>query len=113
MQDNKHYFVLIKIQWSCFGYKNIERSDQFLMSRFSVILTHGIDMQIPFKTMLEWSICGGPNRHVDELRYKDPKLSPENLEEADCVKMQEIHAEQPTTQSRSQCKSSDDHILIL
>ena len=53
--DNKHCFVLIKIQWSCLGYKNIERSDQFLMSRFSLILTHGIDMQIPFEPMLEWS----------------------------------------------------------
>ena len=62
--------------------------------------------------MFGWFISRGSNRYVDELRYNDPELSPERLEEAVYGNMQERDAEQPTMQSRSQCSSSDDHIPI-
>ena len=60
--------------------------------------------------MFGWFISRGSNRYVDELRYNDPELSPERLEEAVDGNMQERDAEQPTMQSISQCSSSDDHI---
>ena len=90
---------------------------QSLKSRFSVILTkHGIEIQIPCtsggNTNVWVVICRCPNRYVDELRYKDPEPSPENLGEADNGSMQETDAEQPTIQSGPQCSLSDDHIPI-
>ena len=38
--ESIHYLVLIKILWSSFGYKKLQRSEQFLKSRLSVILTN-------------------------------------------------------------------------
>ena len=55
-------------------------------------------------------ISRGPNRYVDELRYTDPDYSPESLEETDYGSIEGTHAQQPTTQSRSQCSQSEDHI---
>ena len=57
-------------------------------------------------------VCRDPNRYVDELRYKEPEHCPENFEEGSYGDTQEINAEQPTIQSRSQCSSSVDHIPI-
>ena len=75
---------------------------------------HGIEIQIPStsrdNTSVWVAICRGPNRYVDELRYKNPESSPERPEEAGYGKKQEIHAERPTIQSRSFCSSSDDYI---
>ena len=50
---------------------------------------------------------------MDELlRYNDPDYSPERCEEADYGSIEEIHTEQQTAQSRSQCRQSEDHILF-
>ena len=56
--------------------------------------------------------CPEANRYVDELRYNDPDYSAECFEEADCESIEETHAEQPTTQSTTQCRQSEDHIPI-
>ena len=53
-----------------------------------------------------------PNRYVDESRYNDPDYSPGSFEVADHGSIEVTHAEQPTTQSRSQCRRSKDHTLI-
>ena len=77
---------------------------------------HGIGIQITStsgdNTYVWVVLCRDSNRYVDESRYKDPELSPENLEEADYGNIQETDAKQPTIQSRSQCSSSDDHFPI-
>ena len=97
--------------------KNLQRSDQFLKSRLSVLLTsNGIEIQIPSESVDNtnvWVVISrGSNRHVDELRYKDSESSPGSHEEADYGSMQETDAEQSTFQSRPQCSSSDDHIPL-
>ena len=43
----------------------------------------------------------GPNRYVDELRYKDPENSPGNREAADYECMQDTDQEQPTIQCQT------------
>ena len=53
-----------------------------------------------------------PSRYVDELRYNHPDYSPESFEDADYGSIEETNAEQQTTQSRSQCRRFEDHILI-
>ena len=58
-------------------------------------------------------ISRGPNHHVDELRYNYPDASPASFEEADYGSIEETQAEQPTTQSKSQCNQSEDHIPFL
>ena len=50
--------------------------------------------------------------YVDELLHNDPHHSLESFEEADFGSTEETHAEQPTTQTRSQCSPSEDHIPI-
>ena len=57
---------------------------------------HGIGIQIPSTSGVNthvWVICQGPNRYVDELRYKATEYSPGSLEEADYGSMQETDAE--------------------
>ena len=77
---------------------------------------YGVEVLIPStsgnNTNFGVEISRGPLRYVDKLRYNDPDYSPESFEEADCECIEEIHAEQPTTQARSQCRRSEDHILI-
>ena len=49
---------------------------------------------------------------MDELRYNDPDCSPESFDKADYGSIEETHAEQPTTQSGSQCSQAEDYIPI-
>ena len=71
---------------------------------------HGIEIQIPSTSgdnTIVWVVTfGGPNRYVDELRYRDPKNSPE---QADHECMQDADQEQPTVQ----LEMSDDHNQFL
>ena len=77
---------------------------------------YGIEMLIPStsgnNTNLAVVTSRGPNRYVDESRYNDADYSQESFEEADYGSIEEIHADQPTSQSRSQCRRSENHILI-
>ena len=73
----------------------------------------GIEIQIPSTSpKFGWSY---PEAQFATWMSYDTRIqinSPENFEEADYGATQEINAEQPTVQSRSQCSSSDDHIPI-
>ena len=75
-----------------------------------------IEIQIPSTSgngSTSWVVISqGSKRHVEELRYNDPDHSPENFEEANYRSIVETRAEQPTTQSRSQCSQSQDHIPV-
>ena len=109
--------AMIQTPKSNFGSKVTQRLAQFLRSRPSVILT---SMESRFRfpstsgnnTNSWFVISRGPNRSVDELRYKDPEYSPESFEDADYGSTEETHAGQSTTQLRSQCRQLEDPILL-
>ena len=84
--------------------KNSQRSGQLLISRLSVILT---------KTESKFGWSCAKDRAATWMSY-DTRIQtrlPMVLKKSDTGN-QEIHAGRPTTQSRSQCSSSDDHIPI-
>ena len=97
------YLVLIKILWSSSGYKNIQRSDQFLKSRLSIILTN---MESKFRSPLHLEITlmfGWSYPEAQTAMWMSCDTRIQNI-------LQKADAEQPTIQSRYQCSSSDDHI---
>ena len=97
------YLVLIKILWSSSGYKNIQRSDQFLKSRLSIILTN---MESKFRSPLHLEITlmfGWSYPEAQTAMWMSCDTRIQNI-------LQKADAEQPTIQSRYQCSSSDEHI---
>ena len=101
---------------SCREY-TLSRDDPVLEDKTICHLNaHGIEILIPStsgdSTNFWVVISRGPNHHVGHLRHNDPDSSPASFEEADYGSIEETHAEQPTTQSRSQCNQSEDHIPI-
>ena len=105
-----HYPGLIEILKLNFGFRIIPRLVQFVMSKIICHNgRHGIEIQIPSSsgenTNVWVAISRGPNRYVDELRYRDPEHS---LEEADYECMQDTDQQQATVQ----LEMSDDHIPI-
>ena len=91
--------------------KRTQRSDQFAMSKSSVITPV---MESRFKSgdnANVWVVIStGPNRCADELRHRESENIPE---EADYECIQDTDQEQPTFQLESQCGMSEHHILIL
>ena len=78
---------------------------------------HGLEIQISStsgdNTNVWVVISRGPNRHVDELRYRDPDCSPERHELVNYYRSTEqIRARQPTTQSNPLGNHSEDFIPI-
>ena len=111
-----HYLWIIWTPKSNCGSRAMQRSAQFLQSRPSVILK-SMESKFYSPARLEtnvnsWVVISrGPNRYVDELRYHDPEHYPESFEEADYGSIEETHAEQRTTCTKSQCTQFEDHIL--